>query len=537
MRTTAGLAAAAALAAMLVATPVPSVAVGAPPSATTGSPTTVAATSATVTGTVNPNGTATSYVFEYGASTAYGSKTSSVSAGSGTSGVAASATIGGLTADATYHYRLVATSSAGTANGGDATFTTANAPPVVATRGASSVSSTSAVLNATVNPEGRATNYQFQYGTSSSYGQQTASSSAGSGTSAVSVKATVGGLVPGATYHFRVIATNPDGTATGNDASFATVAKAPAVSTAAPSVVASTSATFIGHVNPNGRATTYAFQYGASTAYGSQTMNASAGSGTSSQTVSATISGLAADTVYHYRLIATNSAGAVNGADVGFATTAAAPVSAGSPPVVSQAAAVNVTTSGAQLNGVINPSATRMTWYFQYGLTSSYDLQTAPQGSSGLGVRPINVTLAGLASGTTFHYRLVAQSSATTFLGPDAVFTTRSVTRMRVTGFTLIAASRPRRHGALVTVTGSLRPPSTLATQTACNGVVEVQIVRGGDTISLRGAPLQSDCTYGAQVAFARSRLAGAKRLGVIVHFTGNAVLLPTGTRRASVRA
>jgi phosphodiesterase/alkaline phosphatase D-like protein len=537
MRVTAGLAAAAVVAAVLVAAPVQSGASGSPPTVTTGSPTSVTTTSATVGGTVNPNGNATSYIFQYGATTAYGSQTSSVSVGAGTSGVAATASIGGLTADVTYHYRLVATSSAGTADGADATFTTAKAPPVVATRSASSVTSTSAVLNGTVDPAGRATNYQFQYGTSSAYGLETGAASAGSGTSAVAVKATVSGLVPGTTYHFRVIATNPDGTATGSDASFATVSKPPAASTAAPSVVTPSSAVLIGQVNPNGRATTYAFQYGPSTAYGSQTAYVGAGAGTSSVTVSAPIAGLAAGTTYHYRLIATSGAGSAAGADASFTTTTAAPASAATVPVVSQASAVNITTTGAQLNGVINPSASHMTWYFEYGLTSSYGVESAPQSSSGLGARPINVKLAGLEPGATFHYRLVAQSSTTTYVGPDAVFATRSVARLRATGFTLIASSSVRRRGAVVLVTGSLRLPSALTTPAACNGVVEVQVTRGSDTISLRSAPLQPDCTYGEQVSFGRNRLAGAKRLGIAVHFTGNAVLLPTGTRSTRVGA
>jgi hypothetical protein len=163
-------------------------------------------------------------------------------------------------------------------------------------------------------------------------------------------------------------------------------------------------------------------------------------------------------------------------------------------------------------------------------------VRTAPQGNSGLGARPINVKLAGLEPGATFHFRLVAQSSTTTYVGPDATFTTKSVTRLRAGAFTLIASSSVRRHGTLVIVTGSLRPPSTLATQSACTGVVEVQVIRGADTISLRSAPLQSDCTYGEQVAFGRNRIAGARRLAIAVHFTGNAVLLPTGTRRTTVR-
>jgi hypothetical protein len=79
---------------------------------------------ATLNGTVNPNGGATSYSFQYGKTTAYGSTTPSSSVGSGNSGRAVSASLSGLTPGTTYHYRVVATSSAGTSVGVDQTFTT-----------------------------------------------------------------------------------------------------------------------------------------------------------------------------------------------------------------------------------------------------------------------------------------------------------------------------------------------------------------------------------------------------------------------------
>jgi sugar lactone lactonase YvrE len=99
-----------------------------PPAVTTGKATHVHATYAVLNGTVNPKGnSATSYWFEYGTTTSYGSKTSTSSAGSGTSDVAVSTTIGSLTADTTYHYRLVAESESGLrSNGKDMTV----GPPV-----------------------------------------------------------------------------------------------------------------------------------------------------------------------------------------------------------------------------------------------------------------------------------------------------------------------------------------------------------------------------------------------------------------------
>ena len=86
----------------------------------------VHSTEATLNGTVNPNGATTSYYFEYGPTTAYGTKTSEVGAGSGWTDVNASTTITGLT-PGSYHFRVVASNQFGTTNGKDMTFETATA--------------------------------------------------------------------------------------------------------------------------------------------------------------------------------------------------------------------------------------------------------------------------------------------------------------------------------------------------------------------------------------------------------------------------
>ena len=87
----------------------------------------VAGTSASLTGTVNPNGELSSWSFEYGTTTSYGTQTATVAAGDGTSAVPTAATVDGLEPGTTYHYRLSASNLAGTGNGGDGTFTTAGA--------------------------------------------------------------------------------------------------------------------------------------------------------------------------------------------------------------------------------------------------------------------------------------------------------------------------------------------------------------------------------------------------------------------------
>jgi hypothetical protein len=187
-----------------------------PPTATTGSASNVGQSTATIGGTINPNGTDTQDYFQYGTSTSYGSNTTASDAGSGTSDESTSANLTGLTSNTTYHYRQVATSSAGTTYGADQTFTTTN-PPVVTTTAASKASRSSATLNGTVNPQGQATTYYFRYGTTTAYGLQTSPASAGSGTGVVAVNAQVSGLTADTTYHYQLVAQNAGGTSYGTD--------------------------------------------------------------------------------------------------------------------------------------------------------------------------------------------------------------------------------------------------------------------------------------------------------------------------------
>lgn len=105
------------------------------PTATTNAATGVAMTSAVLNGSVTPGGAATTYHFEWGLDTSYGNVTSDGSAGSGTSPVSKSAGINSLSPGTTYHYRIVAASSAGTATGADATFRTVNVPPAITSVG------------------------------------------------------------------------------------------------------------------------------------------------------------------------------------------------------------------------------------------------------------------------------------------------------------------------------------------------------------------------------------------------------------------
>lgn len=198
------------------------------PTATTGATSNITDTRATLNATVNPQGEETSFSFQFGTTTDYGRQTRLASAGNGSADRAVNAEIAELTPGTTYHYRVLATNGSGTTAGADQTFrTTGNPPPPAprpsATTGSASATTTGATLNGSVNPNGRPTSFYFEFGETTTYGQQTAPRNAGAGSRAVSVDATLSGLRTDTTYHYRLVAVGPDDAiATGADATFTT---------------------------------------------------------------------------------------------------------------------------------------------------------------------------------------------------------------------------------------------------------------------------------------------------------------------------
>jgi hypothetical protein len=89
--------------------------------------------------------------------------------------------------------------------------------PTVTTEPAGAVRETSATLHGAVNPHYLETHYYFQYGTTTAYGSTTPEGNAGAGGGAVPESATITGLESGTTYHYRIVASNPDGTSYGAD--------------------------------------------------------------------------------------------------------------------------------------------------------------------------------------------------------------------------------------------------------------------------------------------------------------------------------
>src|SRR5262249_43607928 len=145
---------------------------------------------------------------------------------------------------------------------------------------------TSATVGGTVNPGGQPTTWHVEYGKSTTYGSTTAPTNAGSGTANANVSTTISDLAPGTTYHYRLVATNVSGTVQGADGIFTTSAAAAPFAVTGPATgVSGTSATLTGSVNPNGRPSTWYFEYGTNTGYGTKTPAQNAGGGTAATAV------------------------------------------------------------------------------------------------------------------------------------------------------------------------------------------------------------------------------------------------------------
>lgn len=215
---------------------------------------------------------------------------------------------------------------------------------------ASEVRRTIATLNATVDPEGHEESsseeatYRFEYGETESYGSSTPlEASIGGSFEDRTVSASLTGLLPGRTYHYRVVVSNAaHETTDGPDETFTTL---PALSIDGEFVsdVTSSSVTFGALINPLGSEkeapldTTYRFEYDTSPYEGSARHGTSlpvpdgdAGSGSADVTVAPEhVQNLLPGMTYHYRVVASNGLGTVEGPDRTFTTQPA-----GVPPVL-----------------------------------------------------------------------------------------------------------------------------------------------------------------------------------------------------------
>lgn len=374
---------------------------------------------ATLNGSANPNGASTVY-FEYGPTTAFGSRTADRDI-SGNTSRAFAASLSGLSGATTYHFRAVLFNAAGTIYGTTRQFTTAPNPPIAATGAPANVTASTATLVGAVNPNGVKASVYFEYGLTKAYGQSTPIQNIPAGFSTVAVQAPNLPLIPDAAYYYRLVASNSAGTALGNDVLFTVTAGGgvgSGVPTAAPTVVTEAavgvggeSAILQGSVNPNGGTTLVSFEYGLTPAYGLTTVPQGVGNGDTAAAVARPVQGLLPGTTYHYRVTASNSLGVTQGDDAVFTTSFPAPTAVTGESTV-------LTTTRVRIEGEARARGASAEVWIDYGTDgiTFNSVRAEPADVSGDQNTAVSAEIGELAQGVTYYYRVRA-------LGPNGVGT------------------------------------------------------------------------------------------------------------------
>jgi hypothetical protein len=435
------------------------------PGVTVEAPTGATATTAHVSGTVNPNGgpSATTWGFQY-------SKDPATEGWTGAGGVtvsgeyaegspeslsliplAVAGTIEGLQPDSTYQVRLVAANAGGesaSAEPNPIVVTLASAP-TVDSQTLVSFTPFEATLEAQVNPNNQETKYHLEYATSEvKLGTAEATTFAYGivgpqvyGDQRVGLPGPVTGLSANTTYYWRVVAQNATGEVTGTVAhpveSFKTpVAEKPVVEGEKVVGATFTSDTIEAQLNPEFQGVGCEVQYVTKETFKNTafTENVAAvgcspvppaeefGQGGSPVPFTATLGGLEEGTAYEYRVVASNATGTFEGAPQLLART---------PPRLTGVTLVEAIT---QNTALVQPSSItpevsaplEATYYVLYG-TGAADEIASGHVSAGSGLAPnavAPIALSGLRPGTTYHYEVVAYNGNASTTGPELTFTT-----------------------------------------------------------------------------------------------------------------
>ena len=238
------------------------------PTVSTGGASALTRTTATLNGSANPGGDATTAWFRYSTASpgtcndTFGTRapsTGGTALGAGSSGASFSQAVSGLTPATTYYVCAIAANSLGKAWGSVQSFITPSSPTAT-TLLASSITTSTATLNGQGNPNRASSTGWFRYSTTNpgtcndAFGSRApvmGASSLGGGTYDQSFAQNISGLSPATTYYYCAIVSSTEGTAFGSVLSFTTAGAVSVVTNAATGVTAN-SATLTGAGSPNG---------------------------------------------------------------------------------------------------------------------------------------------------------------------------------------------------------------------------------------------------------------------------------------------
>jgi hypothetical protein len=220
----------------------------------------------------------------------------------------------------------------------------------------------------------------------------------------------------------------------------------PSAVTGPPSAVSFTGATVSGNLNANGLVTSWAFQYGNTSALGLSTAFNDVGATPPSEVpVSAGLTGLTPGTTYFYRLIARNADGTAYGAEASLHTRAIAPT-------ISKTSISAVSDTASQVDVEIDPHGLSTTWAVRYGTTSNFGSWSADR-SAGSGVSVVNVAVAlsNLSRDTKYVVQAVATNAVGTRDGAVISFSTSGAPAV-------VSQSSDILSPTQATLTGTIRP-------------------------------------------------------------------------------
>lgn len=302
-------------------------------------------------------------------------------------------------------------------------------PPSVATDAVSDVTVTSAKAGGKILDDGGAEVTARGVVWSKETSPTTSDNMTSDGTGTGEFTSQINGLSEGTTYYLRAYATNSEGTAYGNETTFATAeTTTPSLTTVEVTGVTLTSATTGGNITSDGLAevTARGVCWGTSpnpTIDGNKTTD---GKGTGIFT--SNITGLTEGTVYYIRAYATNSKGTAYGNEITFSTTSK------STPSLTTLEATEITFTSAKTGGNVTSdglsevTARGVCWGISANPTIAGNKTT---NGSGLGTFTSNIT--GLSEGITYHVRAYATNSKGTAYGNEVTFTTLAMTIPSVT--------------------------------------------------------------------------------------------------------
>jgi len=290
--------------------------------------------------------------------------------------------------------------------------------PTVSTTTVSDIGTTTAVCGGSITSKGNADITERGVCWSTESYPTIANSKTSDGTGKDFFTISITGLSAGSTYHARAYATNSIGTSYGDDISFTTSTTLPSVATLAISAISKTGASSGGIITTDGGAeiTAYGVCWGSSA--NPTIANSKTNDGTGVGSFTSTITGLTANTVYHVRAYAINSAGTAYGDDITFTSSPTVPT-------ITTNAISSITMISALSGGTITSNGgAEVTAYGVCWGTSTNPTTSDSKTTDGTGSNTFTSSITGLTLMTTYHVRAYAINAEGTAYGNDVVFTT-----------------------------------------------------------------------------------------------------------------